>query len=150
MSLGKSAYLGEAHVPEGLPLGRIQWLARYFFEISKSRSGDHFDVPATPGIASEWPYSTERVPSLFPEDSNPSEKIAFYAPLFTYSLRCECESNWRVTYETDPNLVDFWRGSWLPIMRHADHDGAIRLLRLGPVPEKKRDKVPWVLRSVNL
>ena len=47
-------------------------------------------------------------------------------------------------------MVDFWRGGWLTIMRHADHDGAIRLLRLGPVPEKKRDKVPGVLRFVNL
>ena len=51
---------------------------------------------------------------------------------------------------TDPNLVDFWRGGWLTIVRHADHDGAIRLLRFGPVPEKKRDKVPGVLRYVNL
>ena len=46
-------------------------------------------------------------------------------------------------YETDPNLVDFWRGSWIPIVRHADHDGAVRLLRLGPVPEKKMHKVRW-------
>ena len=70
-------------------------------------------------------------------------------PFFTYSLRCECESNRGefpiLTYETDPNLVDFWRGSWVPIVRHADHDGAIRLLRLGPVPEKKMHKVRWVL-----
>ena len=32
VSLGKSAYLGEAVVPQGLALGRIQWLAKYFFK----------------------------------------------------------------------------------------------------------------------
>ena len=34
VSLGKSAYLGEAVVPVGCTLGRVQWLARFFFKFS--------------------------------------------------------------------------------------------------------------------
>ena len=68
-------------------------------------------------------------PHFFQRTQIRATKLRFMHAFFTYSLRCECESNQRVTHETDPNLVDFWRGSWLPIMRHADHDGAIRLLR---------------------
>ena len=89
-------------------------------------------------------------PHFFQRTQIRVRKSRFVQPFFTYSLRCECESNWRVTYEIDPNLVDFWRGSWVPIVRHADHDGAIRLLRLVPVPEKKMHKVRWVLSRVNL
>ena len=44
----------------------------------------------------------------------------------------------------------FFFCGWEPIIGHADHDGGIRLARFGPVVEKKRDKVRWILRSVSL
>ena len=84
--MGKSAYLGEAVVlvARGSALGRIQWLARYSFQnFEKVGLAVFLASGQLMESLSEWPYSTERVPStLVFEGSNPSEKIAFCAPLF--------------------------------------------------------------------
>ena len=45
-----------------------------FLKIAKSRSCAHFDVPATPGIASARSSSSGKVPSISSEGLKPSEK----------------------------------------------------------------------------
>ena len=59
---------------------RYQSFARYFSKIAKSWSCVHFDVPASPGIASARSSSSGKVPSVFSEDLIPSDKSRPFTP----------------------------------------------------------------------
>ena len=75
--------------------------------------------------------------------------------LCTPFLHIRFAVNVKVTGELNMRPIQIWsisfRGRWwLTIVRHADHDGAIHFLRLGPIPEKQMHKVRWVHGLVNL
>ena len=80
-------------------------------------------------------------------------KLRFVHPYFTYSLRYAKLARVNITYAQNPNLDDFneiFFCGWEPIIGHADHDGGIRLARFGPIAEKQRDKVRWILGEIDL
>ena len=137
-------------------------------KIAKSRSCAHFDVPATPGIASARSSSSGKVPSVFSEELKPSDKSrSKVAPRPKFSLsaavaaalileggvaaRSEKNAFSRQNFRSrDPDIIlrKKWVGSSFHVipMKFNARTGPVAVAGL----EKMLNKVRWALGEVSL